>query len=61
MDIIHIADILAIPLFLLLIIYFSKKKNKNIIEYILLLFGICGFIIDVYFSIYYIFMKKVLI
>lgn len=61
MNIIHIADVLAIPLFLLLIIYFSKKKNKNIVEYILLLFGIIGFIVDVYFSIYYIFMKQVLV
>ena len=60
MNIIHIADVLAIPLFLLIIIYFSKKKNKNIIEYILLLFGICGFIVDIWFTIYYIIMKKTL-
>jgi hypothetical protein len=60
MNIIHIADILAIPLFLLMIIYFSQKQNKTIIEYILLLFGIGGLIFDICFSIYYIFMKKTL-
>lgn len=46
----HYGDILAIPFFLLLIIYFYNKKNKNYIEYLLLLFGIGGFILDIFYT-----------
>jgi hypothetical protein len=52
----HYGDILAIPFFLLLIIYFYNKKNKNCIEYLLLLFGIGGFILDIFYT--YIFFKQ---
>jgi hypothetical protein len=52
-DISHIGDILAIPLFLIAIIYFYQIKNKSIIEYILLLFATSGFILDVLFTIQY--------
>jgi len=47
----HIGDIIAIPFFYLLIIYFYNIKNKNLLEYILLLFSISGFILDILFTI----------
>lgn len=52
----HYGDILAIPFFLLLIIYFYNKKNKNCIEYLLFIFGIVGFILDIFYT--YIFFKQ---
>lgn len=56
----HIGDILAIPLFALLIYYFYNKKNNiqmgHNIENILYLFAIIGLIADIYFT--YIFFKK---
>jgi len=58
MKIIHIGDIFAIPMFVLLFVYLIQNKDKTVIEYILLLFSIFGFIFDVYFSIYYILMKQ---
>ena len=57
-NIIHIADIIAIPVFLLLVFYFAKKQNKTIFEYILLVFVSLGLIIDVCFTIYFLFFKK---
>ena len=47
----HYGDILAIPFFLLLSFYFYKKKNKTIIEYILLIFSIGGAIADIIFTV----------
>jgi hypothetical protein len=55
---INIADIVAIPVFLLLVIYFFKKKNKTVLEYVLLIFVSLGFVIDVMFTIYFLFFKK---
>ena len=46
----HYGDILAIPFFALLIVYFYKITNKSIIEYILFYFSIAGFLLDIYFS-----------
>jgi hypothetical protein len=43
-------DILAIPFFLLLVIYFHEKENKTIFEYILYLFSISGLLLDSYFT-----------
>ena len=43
-------DVLAIPFFLLLVIYFYEKENKTIFEYILYLFSISGFLLDSYFT-----------
>ena len=42
----HYGDILAIPFFALLAIYFYNIKNKSTIEYVLLVFSICGFVLD---------------
>ena len=50
-EIVNIADLLAIPMFVLMIYYFSKKTNRNLIENILLLFSIVGLIVDLYFTI----------
>jgi hypothetical protein len=44
------ADLLAIPFFILLVIYFYKKKNRTNIENILFLFAIAGLILDILFS-----------
>ena len=44
------ADLLAIPFFLLLVVYFYRKKNRNNIENILFLFAIVGLILDIFFS-----------
>lgn len=52
----HIGDILAIPMFLLSVIYFYKIKNKNLVEYLLFIFSLSGFILDILFTI--MFLKK---
>jgi hypothetical protein len=46
----HYGDILAIPFFALLVIYFYNIKNKSMLEYVLLCFSICGFILDILYS-----------
>ena len=56
--IINIADIVAIPMFLLLVIYFAQKKNKTVFELVLLLMVSLGLVIDVCFTIYFLFFKK---
>ena len=43
----HYGDILAIPFFALSIIYFYNIEDKSILEYILFLFFICGFVLDI--------------
>ena len=55
MNIVHYADILAIPLFLLLTVYFYRKNNRTFIENILLLFAVSGFVLDTYFSYQFVF------
>ena len=52
----HYGDILAIPFFALLIMYFYKIEQKSKIEYVLLFFSICGFILDILYT--YIFLSK---
>jgi hypothetical protein len=51
----HYGDILAIPFFALLVIYFYTIENKTTIEYLLLLFSISGFILDIFYT--YIFLS----
>lgn len=46
----HYGDILAIPFFALMVMYFLKIKNKTKLEYILLLFSISGFILDILYT-----------
>jgi hypothetical protein len=45
----HYADILAIPFFFLTFWYFYNLKNKTLIEYLIMLFGLSGFIMDTIF------------
>ena len=52
-NIIHIGDILAIPFFAMLCLYFYRIENKTPMEYILFLFSISGFIIDSIFTYMY--------
>jgi hypothetical protein len=49
----RIMDILGALLFLLLLIYFIQKKNKDYVEYILMVFVGTAFVIDIIFVIMY--------
>ena len=51
----HYGDILAIPFFALLVIYFYNIKDKSTIEYVLLLFSISGFILDILYTYIFLF------
>jgi len=55
-NIFHYGDILAIPFFALLSIYFYNIKGKTILEYICFLFSISGFILDILFTNAFLFM-----
>jgi len=46
----HYGDILAIPFFALLVIYFYNMEHKSTIEYVLLLFSISGFVLDILYT-----------
>jgi len=46
----HYGDILAIPFFALLILYFYNIPEKSLIEYILFVFVIGGFVMDVLYT-----------
>ena len=47
----HYGDILAIPFFALLIIYFYNIKKKSQIEYVFFYFSISGFVLDILYTI----------
>ena len=51
----HYGDMLAIPFFALLVIYFYNIEHKSIIEYVLLCFSISGVILDILYT--YIFLS----
>jgi hypothetical protein len=53
----HYGDILAIPFFGLLVVYFYNIKNKSLLEYILFCFSILGFLLDILYT--YIFLSHV--
>ncbi len=46
----HYGDILAIPGFALLILYFYTIENKTVFEYVLFGFSICGFVLDILYT-----------
>jgi hypothetical protein len=54
----HYGDILAIPFFALLTIYFYNIEDKSPTEYILLFFGIIGFIADILYTYIYVMYGK---
>jgi hypothetical protein len=45
-----LGDVLAIPLFLLLIYYLLMKRHRSFVENLLLFFAVIGFIADLTFS-----------
>ena len=53
----HYGDILEIPFFALLVIYFYNIKNKYIMEYVLLCFSITGFVLNILYT--YIFLYHI--
>ena len=50
----HIGDMIAVPFFILMTIYFYRIENKTHLEYLLFLFSIACFLIDITFSYFYI-------
>jgi len=46
----HYGDILAIPFFALLIFYFYRIEKKSVLEIVLYLFSIAGFILDILYT-----------
>jgi len=52
----HIGDILAIPLFLWLSVYFYQIQNKTATEWALMAFALSGFVLDLLFT--YLHFKK---
>jgi hypothetical protein len=46
----HYGDILAIPFFALLIFYFNRIEQKSVLEMVLFLFSIAGFILDILYT-----------
>ena len=52
----HYGDILAIPFFGLSVIYFYNIKHKSILEYVLFMFSIIGFVLDILYT--YIFLSS---
>ena len=46
----HYGDILAIPFFALLTIYFYNIKKKSQTEYLFFYFSISGFILDILYT-----------
>ena len=51
----HYGDILAIPFFAMLIGYFYKVEHKSGLEYVLLYFSICGFLLDIMYTFLFIY------
>ena len=43
-------DILAVPLFAILAVYFYNMENKSPLECVLFIFAVVGFVVDVTFT-----------
>jgi hypothetical protein len=54
----HYADILAIPFFAWLSIYFYNLEKKTILENILFLFSVAGFVLDIVYSYIFLYIQK---
>ena len=50
---IHYGDMLAIPFFYLLSVYFYEITDKSAMEYVFMLFAVACFIIDIIFTYMY--------
>jgi len=46
----HYGDMVAIPFFGLLIIYLYHIQHKTAIEFVLLFFSVCGFVLDIFYT-----------
>jgi hypothetical protein len=46
----HYGDVLAIPFFALLMVYFNNIKEKSTLEYVLFSFAISGFLLDIIYT-----------
>jgi hypothetical protein len=46
----RVADIIAIPFFLIAFVYLWRKANKSVMEWILMLFLFAGFVLDTVFT-----------
>jgi hypothetical protein len=57
-DISHYGDILAIPFFALLTIYFYNIKKKSQLEYLFFYFSISGVVLDILYTIIFLFYYK---
>jgi hypothetical protein len=49
----HLGDMIAVPFFILLTIYFYNIENKTNLEYLLFLFSLSCFLIDFTFSYFF--------
>jgi len=56
-NIVHYADILAIPFFFLLSYYFSQIEDKTCLEWFLFLFAVSGFVLDTIFTLLFVMYK----
>jgi hypothetical protein len=54
----HIGDVLAIPFFFWLIVYFYNLPDKTLTEYILMAFSVAGFVMDIIFTWIYLTIRK---
>jgi hypothetical protein len=54
----HIGDVLAIPFFFWLIVYFYNIPDKTLTEYILMVFSVAGFVMDIIFTWIYLTIRK---
>lgn len=48
---VRLADVLAVPLFLLAVLYFWQIPHKTVVEWILLVFSVGGLLLDLLFTI----------
>ena len=46
----HIVDILAIPFFLAMALYYGAKENKTTRDYAIVIFSIAGLVVDIAFT-----------
>jgi hypothetical protein len=46
----HYGDIMAIPFFGLLVMYLYQIPHKTIVEFALLFFAVCGFVLDIFYT-----------
>ena len=52
----HYGDMIAIPFFLLLTLYFYNLEKKTPLEYVFLVFSFLGFVLDILYT--YVFLTR---